>query len=261
MKQKSYSGFKGPKLAIFLIFAGLAAVFLGLGFLDYRENKHQEVQIDFFPDEEAPDINMQELQDQFVPGQVGDPQDHQIIISNNLFSPERRPWARPVSEDPDDARRVQADPGAFRLHGIISRDDERMALIYNRDLPSPDTYSLVRAGQSITMEDNGLQTAYTLTDIHDDYVTIQSGGRIFHVHLFADRPTREDDPREEPEGPPDALEPLAPGTGLEHLMQRLEDDEVSPDPAPSPEDMERLVEEGRMHRIDTPLGPVYRPVR
>ena len=75
----------------------------------------------------------------------------------------------------------------------------------------------------------------------------------------------------DPEGSEGVAEQEPPGGGLAELVDRIrqargengEGDSKAPsrEQARGNQDMERRVEEGEMRRIDTPFGPVYRPVR
>jgi hypothetical protein len=206
------------------------------------------------------------------------------ISERNMFSPERRPWAPPPTEPPRDSSAeaemsALSGPSGIRLYGTTISDEQKQALLYFERFSSRQKHRLATEGEIVRDEgERGETVYYQVVSVGRDRVELQDArGNDITVGLYdhqktelppsqpppavitqprptaqlQGQPQSEQQPQTSPEGA--TVAPDVPNSGLEPI-RRMED---MPE---STEEREQLVREGRLRRIDTPFGPVYRPV-
>jgi len=184
-----------------------------------------------------------------------------IVTESNLFSPERRPWS-PPPQVPDDASQGESqaqtllpDAGGIRLYGTSIGPDRKTALVYFERFVSKQKHRILEEGETARDEgERGESFYFVLKKLEQDAVVLMDAqGREHVIGLY------EHMRAEPPQGPQQSTsmnaQPLLPvaAEGNEPI-RRVED---MPE---SLQERERLAKEGRLRRISTPSGPVFRPV-
>lgn len=201
-----------------------------------------------------------------------------VIADKNVFSPLRRAWAPPPpppEPEPDVEREPEPEPqkplpkrGDIELRGTAVMDKERMAILRFKNFRAGQTMFLAE-GAIAQEEDVKDGPKFTITRIEAESVRLKDGsGQEFAVGLY-------DHVREAPRSVSSEVSvevaPVAApqgaavtesgssavivgegsgggsnGNSPETRMQRQQ------------EKNEQLVKEGKMRKISTPFGPVYR---
>ncbi len=186
-----------------------------------------------------------------------------IVTEKNLFSPNRRAWAPPpqVAEDAsqgeNQAQALTPEALGIRLYGTTIGLGQKTALLYFERFVSKQKHRILGEGETARDEgERGESVYFILKGLEQDAVVLEDAqGREHPIGLY-------EHPRTEPVAAPGprqgagmngpAFAPV-PGDGNEPIL-RMED---IPE---SLEERERLAAEGRLRRISTPAGPVFRPV-
>lgn len=222
------------------------------------------------------------------------------IVEDNLFSPDRRPWVPPLSATPSPPPPVAPPPprvSNIRLYGTQVTTQEKIGLFYFGDLPGRNKHRMLREGEFVWdgEEAEGRQVFQVVTIERSKATLVDSAGRSFDIGLFdhSHGPARGDTPPlftqqgptiitsvparpREPASAPHATPALSTDSPTEPGERPLEgtgggrveppplETEQSSHPPLIPiqnhEEMEQLVEEGKMRKIMTPFGPIYRPI-
>jgi hypothetical protein len=253
--------------------------------------------------------------------------DFDIVVRRNLFSPDREAWDPPLisgelqtATGPD--RKSPIGPKEFKLHGVINRQNQRMALIYYSGLPEQSRNRLVNEGETIYLDRNQRDDAFKIIAIDNESVTVSSLEDTFKVGLYSherqhtessepDRisvviggtadpvkalpqkrqPVKEslsgqdmaqqelsamvpfsespqtvsDSDPEKPLTDGDAADPYheTEQESTPRFLQRMKENATTgkKEDSVSMKDLERQVQEGTMRRVDTPFGPLFRPIR
>jgi hypothetical protein len=253
--------------------------------------------------------------------------DFDIVVRRNLFSPDREAWDPPLiseelQKETGPARKSPIGPREFKLHGVINRQNQKMALIYYSGLPGQSRNRLVNEGETIYLDRNQRDDAFKIIAIENESVTVSSGEDTFKVGLYSHE--RQHTASSEPYSisvviggtaePVNALpgkrpllskslsgqdmapqelsaitpfsEPLqsvpdsdnektltggdaadpyheAEQESTPRFLQRMKENATTEkkEHSVSIEDLERQVQEGTMRKVDTPFGPLFRPIR
>ncbi len=305
-------------MCIFLFFLGLGLVMLAVSVRGYKEYSQRDIRALEHQGRSANQVSIQDLRAMFeYHGSSG--ADYRIISQKNLFSPDRQAWEPPPDKGEAKetvARGPKVDSGSFRLYGVTTTQNKKMALIYCQMLAGGNKHRLAGEGEKIHDPDDG-SVIYEVLHIDQESVTLQSGSEIFEVSLYGhdrqiaetagqnglsivvggttepievaskertrdepspERESSDQDPAEEvePSEPKGEQPPSAPvesrldrsdeggdeasRPGLAELLQKMREGRAQ-DSTSNVEDMESRVEDGSMRRVDTPFGPVYRPVK
>lgn len=198
------------------------------------------------------------------------------ISEQNMFSPERRPWSPPPpaqtpSPTTEPERPSPVAPGGIRLYGTTISTEKKLALLYFERFTSRQKHFLAREGDIVRDEgERGETVYYQIVSVAQDRVELlDAQGNNVTIGLYDHQRTdsspglpppnivmqqRQSQGQRQP-GPGQASPVVQPTTpeaaGLQQSLSDLPD---------SMEERERLAREGRLRRIDTPFGPVYRPV-
>lgn len=194
---------------------------------------------------------------------------YQPISDKNLFSPDRKPWTppapppkpaeEPIAEEPPPPAPPPGDP-RIRLYGTTITDNRRTALLYFDRFTSKQKHRLLEVGETARDEgERGERYFFVLQSIEQDKAVLEDADGWEHVVGLFDHERR----APAPEPTPAATTPeRAPTAGNEDQgvaptgepIRRMED---IPE---SLEEREQLAEEGRLRRLSTPFGPVFRPI-
>ncbi len=200
--------------------------------------------------------------------------DFDVIVDKNLFSPDREAWKAPLTvDDPQDtpptATRSRIRPQEVQLHGVINSQGQKMALINHQKLPEQSRSRLVSEGETVYLNRKGDDEKFEIIAIERESITVSAGGDTFQVGLYSHRrqelaaSTVMDAEKIKPEQMADDTSRQTQEEALPKFMQRMREG-ASGEQAGQPgstQDLERQVEEGTMRRVDTPFGPLYRPIR
>jgi hypothetical protein len=245
-----------------LLFLGAAAL-AGASAYEYRSEAADVAPPAGAEQEEVSGMLVQELRAMFA--EVPPPTSQfSAVAENNLFSPERKAWAPPPKEKPVPEEKEPPQPAGphhIRLYGTSFSAEGRRALLHFDRFSSRQKHRIVELGE--TVQDDGENPRggqYTLQRVEKDMVMLEDqNGHEIMVGLYdhdrrdpapkpdpaappfsaADAPSKDPEPSQEPQGEP---------------IRRMED------MPRSIEEREQLAKEGRLRVIDTPFGPVYRPV-
>jgi hypothetical protein len=251
-----------------LLFLGAAAL-AGASVYEYRREAADLAPPAGADQEEVSGMLVQELRAMFaeVPPPISQ---FSAVAEKNLFSPDRTAWAPPPpppkTEPDQEAEEPPPPPGShrIRLYGTTISPSEKTALLYFERFSSKQKHRLVAEGE--TVSDDGEKARggeFVLQSVKKDaaILTDKDGHEIvvgLYDHERTDPPPPPKpaaDPKPSPTQPPGqpvAAESQPPSAG--EPIRRMED---IPD---SKEEREQLAKEGRLRRISTPFGPVYRPV-
>ena len=191
------------------------------------------------------------------------------VAEKNLFSPDRREWAPPPPAATEETMPEHALPAPqtqrVRLYGTIISQDIETALLYFEQFSSPRKHRIMEVGETVWDESNdGNDASFVLVRLEKDLAVLEDQLGLEHVvrlydhqrkpvesvaHVLLDKLARHDA----------AVSPRPPSEASET------DDENGPirrmeDIPKSLEEREQLAREGRLLRINTPFGPVFRPV-
>jgi|GEM_PF-1598671 len=261
-----------------------------------------------------------------APGDIAT-DDFDIVVRRNLFSPDREAWDPPLisgelQKETGPDRKSPIGPKEFKLHGVINRQNQKMALIYYSGLPEQSRNRLVNEGETIYLDRNQKDDAFKIIAIENESVTVSSGEDTFKVGLYSHerqhtessepyrisvviggtadrvnvlpqkRPLSGDSLSGQDMAPQElsAITPFSeppqavPDSGNEimltdgdaadpyheteqestpRFLQRMKENATTEkkEHSVSIEDLERQVHEGTMRRVDTPFGPLFRPIR
>lgn len=253
--------------------------------------------------------------------------DFDVVVRRNLFSPDRETWNPPLineelQKETGADRKSLIGPKEFKLHGVINRQNQKMALIYYSGLPEQSGNRLVSEGETVYLDRNQLDDAFKIIAIESESVTVLSGEDTFKVGLYShERQNMETsephrmsvviggtaDPVNilpqkrsllgdslskpdmksqelsvnvpsseplEPDHASDTVKSLNTGDAADpyheteqestpKFLQRMKENATreKKEHSVSIEDLEKQVEEGTMRRVDTPFGPLFRPIR
>ena len=260
-----------PTTLLSLLFVFGAAAFAWMGWESYQAGVHQGLpSVDQQADETAAMLPMElnALLSETPPPLS----QFQPVSDKNLFSPDRKPWAPPppppkpkkepkAEEPPPPPPPPPGDP-RIRLYGTTLTDTRQAALLYFERFSSKQKHRLLDVGDTARDDgERGDRNFFVLKSIeHDKAVLEDADGWEHVVGLFdherrapapiptptpvAAAPSRTDAAEQEDQDSPEQGEPI----------RRMED---IPE---SLEEREQLAKEGRLRRISTPFGPVFRPV-
>ncbi len=306
---------KSPQFFLALIFLGLGFVVLALSVKGYKEFSQREINVTEVSAGQDPDLSAQELQAMFGISRESSGQEFEVVVEKNLFSQNREAWQPPPPKDDQEEESTsgprRVNPGDFKLYGITTSQDEKMALVHYERLPEDSRNRLVAEGETVYYERDGGEEIFRVASIEANSVTLEAQGESFEVGLFGhDRENtqtqdqnrmnvviggtskpvntssqegvvqpassdadsgsgKEPSGKKTPDSPEkdgtadDPQEQSQPG-GLPELLKKLRQGagqgEDQPETQQGQQDMEAQVQEGNMRRIDTPFGPIYRPV-
>lgn len=216
------------------------------------------------------------------------------IVEKNLFSPQRQPWASPL---PEDAQALSPSPTPFspraadiRLYGTHVTDQDRIGLFYFPDLGGKNKHRLLRESEFVRHGENEEGAhVYEVVRIERDRAALQDvAGRLLEIGLYDHQrvaarvdgrlPATRQGPTIITSLPAQSRDSSAPRHDLapsdaspareenstnrqESLVSDTEQSEPPPlIPIQNHEEMEQLVEDGKMRKIMTPFGPIYRPI-
>jgi len=220
------------------------------------------------------------------------------IVENNLFSSGRQAWSPPLAETPSPPPPLSApQPRApnVRLYGTQVTAQDKIGLFFFGDFSGNNKHRILREGERVwDGEEREGGRSFLVERIEPDMaVLLDTAGRSLEVglydhHRIASRgnsvpaPVRQgpqiimSSPARPPEtvGAPSRIAPDgvgeqsgdSPAQGQEELvpeLSRQENDHGAPAPlipVQNHDEMEQLVEEGKMRKIMTPFGPIYRPI-
>ncbi|WP_045221780.1 hypothetical protein [Desulfonatronum thioautotrophicum] len=188
------------------------------------------------------------------------------VTERNLFSPERRPWAPP----PDVSREAVASPPPpilenprVRLYGTTITPVRRSALLYFESFSSQRKHRILEVGETARDEgDRGDSAYFVLVRLDADSAVLEDPHGREHVIGLYEHP-RVPPPRPSSPGPArDATPaPVASSPAETEASMSLEPIRRMEDIPESLEEREQLAREGRLNRISTPFGPVFRPIQ
>lgn len=197
------------------------------------------------------------------------------ISELNMFSPDRRPWSPPPAQAPsptaEPERSLPIAPGGIRLYGTTISTEQNLALLYFERFASSRKYFLAREGDTVRDEgERGETVYYQVVSVFQDRVELlDAQGNSVTIGLYDHQRSvaspglpppnivmQQRQPQVQHQTVPRQsipnAQPIIPeGADPQQALSGLPD---------SMEEREQLVREGRLTRIDTPFGPVYRPV-
>lgn len=258
----------------------LGGLILALAGRAYLVQSQARIVHDPVEQREDAELALRELETLFEP-QTAAGQRYAAIAERNLFTPDRRAWVPPPQEsdpapEPAPVEAPPPPPGLrnVRLYGTQITSEGGAALLYFGSFSSKNKHRLVREGEMA--RDEGDRQVFQVVRVSRDSVTLSdSHDREFEVGLF-------DHQRVVAESPsaPVAQPSVQVGGGTAPApdpVQTVEDppaaaaEQAAPEAPPRAqmlpfgqqpdEEMERLVEQGTMRRINTPFGTIYRPVQ
>ncbi len=210
---------------------------------------------------------------------------YSIIAEQNLFSPDREAWAPPPPRpEPPQEEEAPPPPPANRndvaLHGTYLSGGEKRAILSFRHFRSAPKSRILTEGQEARDEDGNARLSYTVKEIHEDRVELEdSRQQTFSVGLFdnkqaSPRATQQKTTIEVEQGAiagpvasasastGDGGSPSASPSSSQKGGQEGKDGLSTADVnRMDQEDKDRLVEEGKLRKINTPFGNVYKPVK
>lgn len=193
---------------------------------------------------------------------------YQAVTEQNLFSPDRKAWEPPqAAPEPEPEQAVDAPPPPvsgpqrIRLYGTTIGPERRTALLFFQHFASRQKHRLVEEGETVHDDGDGARDiSYILKSLESERAVLEDNrGQKIVVGLYDhERAAIRDEGVQAPQ--PDTAQPAPPA-------QKPDDSPPVADPIRRMEDIpreleerERLAKEGRLRRISTPFGPVFRPI-
>ena len=280
---------KISKLGLRFYISGALFLVAGIGFALAWGAFGQQAEQTFTPTAGNGDAEtslvIQELQGQLETTNPGAAR-YSIIAEQNLFSPDREPWTPPqLQPDPPQEEEAPPPPPANRndvaLHGTYLSGGEKRAILSFRHFRSAPKSRILTEGQEARDEDGNARISYTVKEIHEDRVELEdSRQQTFSVGLFdnkqASPQTTQQKTTIEVEqgitagpvasasastgdgGSPSASPSSSQKGGQGGANGALSTADVN---RMDQEDKDRLVKEGKLRKINTPFGNVYKPVK
>lgn len=249
---------------------------------------------------ETPPILDEHVQQALLRRLAIDVETYAPIVEDNLFSSERQAWSPPLAEDPAPSPQPSAPlprTSNIRLYGTQVAAQEKIGLFFFGDFAGNNKHRILREGEHVwDGDENGGGQSFQVVRVEPDMaVLLDPAGRSFEIGLYDHRrsasrgggasvqqgpqiimstPARPREPdADAPSSSPDSSEGNdrgqsgdGPAEGHEGMAQdpsSQETDQGAPPPLipiQNHDEMEQLVEEGKMRKIMTPFGPIYRPI-
>lgn len=259
------------KKTIILLPALAAFTVVGAAGVQYRYEAGRVVDVPVEDAGEASGMVVQELRAMFseVPPAISQ---FDTISEKNLFSPERAAWAPPppppvVEEEETDEAPPPSGPHRIRLYGTTIGSERKVALLYFERFSSNRKHRMVGEGETVRDDGDGPRGGeFLVKQVEPERVVLaDASGQEIVVGLYdhersappppPEPPTK---PAQQPQAPPQMpATPLtmpAPPPPSGDVIRRMED---MPETL---EEREQAAKEGRLRRISTPFGPVFRPL-
>ncbi len=278
---------KISKLGLRFYISGALFLVAGIGFVLALGAYGQQAEQTFSPSPGNGDTEtslvIQELKGQLETTNPG-PARYSIIAEQNLFSPDREAWMPPQPK-PDPPKEEEPPPPSptnrndVALHGTYLSGGEKRAILSFRHFRSAPKSRILTEGQEARDEDGNARISYTVKEIHEDRVELEdSRQQTFSVGLFDNKKsspqaTQQKTTIEVEQGAiagPVASASASTGDGggssassAQKKGQGGDGDALSTADVNrmDQEDKDRLVEEGKLRKINTPFGNVYKPVK
>ncbi|WP_459939103.1 hypothetical protein [Desulfonatronum parangueonense] len=260
-----------------------AVLFLAIAFFVFQAENRRPVPGHFHGGSELPPIMDQKVEQLLSRNGMVDMERYVPIVADNLFSPERRPWTPPltVGAPPPPPSTPPLRTSNIRLYGTQVSSQNRVGIFYFGDLSGNNKHRLLREGERVWDGEAGDGPSFEVVSIEkENAILVDTSGRSFEISLYdhhrvAARRDGELPPGQQ--GPTIISSPSArhkdqagivsPSTFQGDRSTSEGDSSAEPQDAPPPlipiqnhEEMEQLVEEGKMRKIMTPFGPIYRPI-
>ena len=194
---------------------------------------------------------------------------HDVIADKNLFSQEREEWVNPVTEQqaehPSKVKRTDVV-----LYGIYRSGGESIAILGLPRIAENNKKFLLTAGDKADSQPGRPPFSYTLVSIEEEGVTVRDhNGAVFSVGLY--------DHQRSPSLPRAAIPPG--GSGVKVVTTKPSPNAnkgggvVRPDSGKTPNgitkpvnamskaEKEAMVKQGKLKKVSTPFGTLYRPIK
>jgi hypothetical protein len=255
-----------------VLFLAAAALVLALAYRTYRGAAALTVAAPNPRASEAGDAQLKEMEALLREG-AKEPR-YQVIADRNLFSPERKAWQLPL-EAREAASAAPVARGDVVLYGTYLSDARRYAII-GFSLTAGKSKRYVLAEGEAPKDDQGRPLAYQVEAIGPDSIVLKDrSGTAYTVGLYVNKrssPTQtvNTTPAQAPPPPTPAAQTAAPAStpAAEPTAGNQAAEKAAAETVPGlpsdykslPEnEKERLVKEGKLRKINTPMGAVYRP--
>lgn len=200
---------------------------------------------------------------------------YQVIADRNLFSPDRRAWQAPV-EQQNVASAAPIARGDVALYGTYVSGDRKYAILSLSLTAGKSKRFVLQEGES-PKDDQGTPLAYQIVSIGPESVVLKDrSGTNYTIGLYVNKhssPAQTQNAAPQvtpPPPPPPGAQPAAAGPAPAGAPVNNETATAKPAPDAASglpadykslpvEEKERLVKEGKLRKINTPMGAVYRP--
>lgn len=185
-----------------------------------------------------------------------------VIVEKNVFSPRRAAWAPPPPPEPkpEEPEAPKPPPPPAKRDGVELRGTamvagERTAMVHFRPFNPPETL-ILREG-AVAKPKSGPGPEFTMVRIESDKVIMtDAAGAEFQVGLYDHSRQVASQAPAQPQAVVSTTAPAA-SAPTSSVVGEAPKKELSPAEVQQ-ERNEQLVKEGKMRKINTPFGPVYR---
>lgn len=281
------------RLTLAFLFLALGLGTLVLSWQTFSREAHLKPVQKVSPDEDQVQLSVRELESLFPDSQVKQKQ-FAVIASNNLFSQKRKEWAPPPPKpekkkpepepEPEPEKKEPPPPDSDRddvaLYGTYLDENSSKAILFFKRFQQEPRTRLVQSGETVrddAEKKDGL--SYRIESIEQQEVTLKDDkGIAFTVGLYDHERSRQRRAAAKPKksivvsqnskaesSTSSSLIGKSPAQDKSSASRRREQKMLKTVRKKSEilklpqEEKDRLVQEGKLQKIDTPFGVIYEP--